>query len=158
MNPKQTNPTATTLTPKPDARGSHRVALTALATMLVDANLPPAVLEHLKAAHLELVEHATTAPVGTSEEGGIPAGESIAASKRRANGEDPAAKDDEDPDGDNAPGDKAKGDKPNPLAKVSGLKAWASTKEKDEPTPPKKAAPPAGRVTAGKPRFFGRGR
>lgn len=148
------NPKPTTLQPSPDdGRAASAVAFNALVTMLTQGSLPPDVMQHLKAAHTALLEHVTSTPTNPEDqnEGGAPLGESIAASKRRANGEDPDAKED-DGETDTAP--RAKGTKPNPL----GIKGWASspTDDDDEPEKPKKKPAATVAKVGSKTKFLGR--
>lgn len=135
------------------------VAHQAIGTLILNGGLPPEAIEHLRQASDIILSTPTTSPdVAPEEEGGIPLGESVAASKRRANGEEPEERTEEDPDGDEAPPDKMKGDKSNPL---SGVKRWASSPTKDDDEPEEKPRPkPKASVTfaRGKASFLPRGR
>ena len=131
------------------------VAHQAIGTIILNGGLPPEAIEHLKQASMIILSTPTTSPeVASEDEDGVPLGESVAASKRRANGEDPEERDDEDESGDDAPSDKMKGEKPNPL---SSLKKWASSPTKDAQPEPAKPKPKASvTIAKGKPRFLGR--
>lgn len=149
------NTKPTTIQPKPDdGRASHKAAHGALSTMLMDEALPSDVREHVANARNALEAHAMKPPAPSQNDAsGVPLGESVAASKRRANGEDPEAKEDDEPEGDNAP--KMSG-KPNPL---SLAKRWAGTPtDDDEPETAKPKPKAAATLAKGKPRFLGRGR
>lgn len=130
------------------------VAHQAIGTLILNGGLPPEAVEHLKQASQIILSTPTTSPeVASEDEGGVPIGESVAASKRRAAGEDPDATED-DGETDDAPTDKAKGGKANPL---SNVKRWASSPTKDDEPEPAKPKPKASvTLSKGKPRFMGR--
>jgi hypothetical protein len=137
----------------PDPAARAKVAFRAIGELIIGGGLPPDALEHLKAAHASILAHATVA--GTppeANEGAVPVGESVAATKRRDAGEDPGAKEPDD-ESDDAP--RAKGTRTNPL----GIKGWASSpvKDDDEPEPAKPKPKPAGTLAkGGKARFVRR--